>query len=125
MSFEITNLNEVINQAVQYGDLSPTESVVKEPANYKAYAFIGANHGQVFCVFVAKQFATQIEGLFNASYEALKQVRSSMGRNAEAKNRLADTEEEFMLFADMLPIIEMGASKSFGDFNDLPMFYGF
>ena len=80
MSFEIKNLPEVIKQAVQYGDLSPKEEVVKTPSKYKAYAFLGATNGQVFCVFAERRIAKDVKSILKAfdGAEGLEMVKEEM-----------------------------------------------
>lgn len=125
MSFEIKNLPEVIKQAVQYGDLSPKEEVVKTPSKYKAYAFLGATNGQVFCVFAERRIAKDVESILKANYNALQDVRRSFGQDIKAQGKLAKAEERFSSVCDLLPIIELGAGKTLCEFNNLPMFYNF
>jgi hypothetical protein len=125
MNCIINDLKPLIQEAIYHGDLSPNDDCVKSPDNYKAYIFLGFSKAQLFCVVFRNEFEPCISKLFTDSYEALQEVRASNGKNIKAQRKLSMIEKKIMVIIKMLPVIELGACKTFGSSLNLPMLYSY
>jgi hypothetical protein len=123
--FIISNIEPIVEEALNYKDLTKNDDCVKNTKDYSIALFIGFEKGQLFGLIFENTFKDQIERLFSKAYKAIVEIKQSYGRDQEAKDTLHEIENELKPFFEISPVLELGAFKTFTCGLELPMFYNF
>ena len=125
MNYIQTNISPILWEAINQGDLDPSENCVLNSQHYHALLFVGATNGRVYASIFPKAFNVEIVALVEKSLGFLNTLRNTSGADFEAQMGFSSTEKSLVKIIDMFPFIEVGVVDSPFSANELPLLYSF
>jgi len=125
MNYILTNISPILWEALNHGDLNPSEDCVINSQHYHALLFVGATKGQIYASIFPKAFNLEMVALVEKSLGFLNTIRNTSGADFEAQMGFSTAEKSLKKIIDMFPFLEVGAIISPFSANELPMLYSF
>lgn len=125
MNYIQTNISPILWEALNHGDIEPSEECVHNSQHYYALIFVGASKGQIYASIFPKAFNSDVVALVEKSLGFLDIIRKSIGTDFEAQMGFSLAEKALVKIIEMFPVVEIGAVNSPFSANELPLIYSF
>lgn len=125
MNYIQTNISPILWEALNHGDIEPSEDCVTNSLHYYALIFVGASKGQIYASIFPKAFNSEIVALVEKSLGFLSTIRNTTGADFEAQMGFSLAEKALVNIIEMFPVIEIEVLNSPFSANELPLIYSF